>query len=658
MCHLTSYLRTVARADGERHHKEVVSFPYPEELAKDVSAASEEERQKQKRMEQDEASAKEEIMLVKHFEQRLSFNKKQMEGVILTKRESRRRPPEGWSYLVEELGREHRRGLSGGKKFVALPDGSQRDLNELEKMFVKRETVIPRRRRLRTSQLASGRFPLPPQRALRQPPGSGAAATFAACGLSEELLAAVAALSLKQPTEIQALGIPPALAGENLVMASHTGSGKTLAYLLPVVQSLRRDEAALGKPARPKRPRAVVLCPTRELAEQVLAVAKSLCHHARFRSAMIGGGSPMKQQENALGMALDLVVGTPGRILQHVKEGHMSLSDIRYIVLDEADTMFDKGFGPEIRSFVGPLRNRQKLLGIAGFQTIMVTATITKSVHRLLDEEFPGICHIRTSSLHKRIATARHDFLPVSGNENKLDTLLQILEPSLSRGHRVMVFCNTISSCRAADHFLAENDVATVNYHGEVPAEERVKNLQRFREEPGDVDNEELAYINGCRVPALVCTDLAARGLDLAVDHIIMFDFPHTTIDYLHRTGRTARNGAKGRITSLVTKKDQTLAMQLEVAISKGEPLEELTGDRAKLEAMRKREAELRRRQKEAAVPTRGVGMRRRLTADAPVRGGRLARGTRGAARMTGASKPSGSRQVAPTSRGTSRRRD
>eukprot|EP00850_Spirogloea_muscicola_P022395 SM000291S10873 [mRNA] locus=s291:38922:44914:- [translate_table: standard] len=641
MWRLTSYLRTVARADGERHHKEVVSFPYPEELAKDVRAASEEERQKQKRMQQDEASAKEEVMLVKHFEQRLSFNKKQMEGVILTKRESRRRPPEGWSYLVEELGREHRRGLSGGKKFVALPDGSQRDLNELEKMYVKRETIIPRRRR-----------------ALRQPPGSGAAATFAVCGLSEELLAAVAALGLKQPTEIQALGIPPALAGEDVVLASHTGSGKTLAYLLPVVQSLRRDEAASGKSARPKRPRAVVLCPTRELAEQVLAVAKSLCHHARFRSAMIGGGTPMKQQENALGMALDLVVGTPGRILQHVKEGHMSVSDIRYIVLDEADTMFDKGFGPEIRSFVGPLRSRQKLLGIAGFQTIMVTATITKSVHRLLDEEFPGIRHIRTSSLHKRIATARHDFLPVSGNENKLDTLLQVLEPSLSRGHRVMVFCNTISSCRAADHFLAENDVATVNYHGEVPADERVKNLQSFREEPGDVDDQQVPDIDGCRAPVLVCTDLAARGLDLAVDHIIMFDFPRSPIDYLHRTGRTARNGAKGRITSLVTKKDQTLAMQLEVAISKGEPLEGLTGDRAKLEAMRKREAEMKRRQKEAAVPTGGLGMRRRLTADPLMRGGRLARGTRGAARMTGASKPSGSRQVAPTGRGTSRRRD
>uniref|UniRef100_A0A0C9RRG5 TSA: Wollemia nobilis Ref_Wollemi_Transcript_19326_976 transcribed RNA sequence n=1 Tax=Wollemia nobilis TaxID=56998 RepID=A0A0C9RRG5_9CONI len=140
-----------------------------------------------------------------------------------------------------------------------------------------------------------------------------------------------------------------------------------------------------------------------------------------------------------------------------------------------------------------------------------------------------------------------------------------------------MVFCNTLGSSRAVDHFLNENQVSTVNYHGEVPAEQRVENLNKFKSNDGDC-------------PTLVCTDLAARGLDLAVDHVIMFDFPLTPIDYLHRTGRTARMGAKGKVTSLVTKKDIILACQIEDAIRKNESLEVLATYKEKLEERKKKQ--------------------------------------------------------------------
>lgn len=387
---------------------------------------------------------------------------------------------------------------------------------------------------------------------------------FGELGLSDEVIGALKEMGISVPTEIQCLGIPAVLEGKSVVLGSHTGSGKTLSYMLPIVQLLRRDEQESGIIMKPRRPRAVVLCPTRELSEQVFRVAKAISHHARFRSTMISGGGRMRPQEDSLNAPVDMVVGTPGRILQHIKDANMVYGDIKYLVLDEADTMFDHGFGPDIRKFLAPLKNRASKANDAGFQTVLVAATMTQPVQKLVEEEFEGIIHLRTSSLHKKVATARHDFIKLSGAENKLEALLQVLEPSLAKGNRVMVFCNTLDSSRAVDHFLSENQIYTVNYHGEVPAEQRVENLKKFKIQDGDC-------------PTLVCTDLAARGLDLDVDHVIMFDFPRNSIDYLHRTGRTARMGAKGKVTSLVAKKDVALAAQIEDAVSKNESLESLS---------------------------------------------------------------------------------
>ncbi|XP_062101580.1 DEAD-box ATP-dependent RNA helicase 39 [Humulus lupulus] len=388
--------------------------------------------------------------------------------------------------------------------------------------------------------------------------------SFEELGLSDEIMSAVRELGIEVPTEIQSIGIPAVLEGRSVVLGSHTGSGKTLAYMLPLVQLLRRDEELFGMLMRPRRPRAVVLCPTRELSEQVFRVAKSISHHARFRSTMVSGGGRSRPQEDSLNNATDMVVGTPGRVLQHIDDGNLVYGDIKYVVLDEADTMFDHGFGPDIHKFLAPLKHRSTKPNGQGFQTVLVTATMTKGVQTLVDEEFQGIEHLRTSSLHKKIASARHDFIKLSGTENKMEALLQVLEPSLAKGNKIMVFCNTLNSSRAVDHFLSENQISTVNYHGEVPAEQRVENLKKFKSDDGDC-------------PTLVCTDLAARGLDLDVDHVIMFDFPSNSIDYLHRTGRTARMGAKGKVTSLVAKKNVSLANRIEEAIRKNESLESLS---------------------------------------------------------------------------------
>ncbi|KAK2420766.1 DEAD-box ATP-dependent RNA helicase [Trifolium repens] len=409
--------------------------------------------------------------------------------------------------------------------------------------------------------------------------------SFDKLGISDEVMGAVKEIDIEVPTEIQCIGIPAILDGKSVVLGSHTGSGKTLAYLLPLVQLLRRDEQLNGIVLKPKRPRAVVLCPTRELSEQVFRVAKSISHHARFRCTMVSGGGRLRPQEDSLSNPVDMVVGTPGRILQHIEEGNMVYGDIQYVVLDEADTMFDRGFGPDIRKFLAPLKHRASKPDSLGFQTVLVTATMTKAVQDLVDEEFQGIVHLRTSTLHKKISSARHDFLKLSGTENKLDALLQVLEPSLAKGNKVMVFCNTLNSSRAVDHFLGENQISTVNYHGEVPAEQRVENLNKFKSNSEDC-------------PTLVCTDLAARGLDLDVDHVIMFDFPLNSIDYLHRTGRTARMGAKGKVTSLVTKKDYSLATKIEEAIRKNESLEAITKESVRMDVTRNQITEQRRKNK------------------------------------------------------------
>ncbi|XLU23243.1 hypothetical protein S245_059309 [Arachis hypogaea] len=294
---------------------------------------------------------------------------------------------------------------------------------------------------------------------------------------------------------------------------------------------------------------------------------------------MVSGGGCIRPQEDSLNNPIDMVVGTPGRILQHIEEGILVYGDIKYLVLDEADTMFDHGFGPDIRKFLAPLKHRASKSDGLGFLTVLVTATMTKAVQKLIDEEFQGIVHLRISTLHKKISSARHDFIKLSGSENKLEALLQVLVPSRAKGNKVMVFCNTLDSNRAVDHYLVENMIPTIIYHWKVPAEQRgstsrakvkVENLNKFK---NDIDDR----------PTLVCTDLAARGLDLDVDHVVKFDFPLNSvsiiamIDYFHWTGRTACMGEKVKVTSLVTKKDLILATRIEEAMRKNESLEAIT---------------------------------------------------------------------------------
>ncbi|PRW05784.1 DEAD-box ATP-dependent RNA helicase 39 [Chlorella sorokiniana] len=416
-------------------------------------------------------------------------------------------------------------------------------------------------------------------------PAAPAPTSFGEIGVMPELQAALAEQGISTPTEIQAAAVPALLRhrSTDFVLASHTGSGKTLAYLLPVVQLLKEAEAHQGSaPAKPKRPRALVLGPTRELTDQILRVAKALAHTAKFRSALVNGGGDMGSQREQLERPLDVLVGTPQRVMQHAEKSHVYYGDVEVVVLDEADTMFDRGFGPEVKAILSAVRSKAQPA-----RCVMVSATMTKAVKRLMEEEFPGMKQIETATLHRGVAGARHTFLPLPPAANKLDLLMQVVEGEHLRGKRLMIFCNTLASCRAADHFLRERGLQTACYHGDVPVDERKAAIQSF------------AHADLSRPPLLVCTDLAARGLDIPgrVDHVINFDFPLNPVDYLHRTGRTARAGATGKITSLVGKGDRVLAERIEDALQRGLPLDSLSANRAVLPVhMRPKPETLRRK--------------------------------------------------------------
>jgi superfamily II DNA/RNA helicase len=248
-------------------------------------------------------------------------------------------------------------------------------------------------------------------------------AEFRQLGLIEPLIKSLKDFGFETPSPIQRSAIPEALSGQNLAFAATTGSGKTLGYLLPAIQAMKTAELE-GEFDEARRPRVIVLVPTRELAEQVLSVAKKIAHHAKFRSCMIVGGDDYGKQRRQLEGVMDLVVASPGRLLKHRELGHFHLSKTTHVVIDEVDTMLVQGFGPEIKELLGPiLFSPQRREAV---QFVVATATMTKAVRKLLDEgSLPPCRLLETSDLGQSVPSASHRFV-LTGGKDKL-TLLKDL---------------------------------------------------------------------------------------------------------------------------------------------------------------------------------------------------------------------------------------
>lgn len=416
------------------------------------------------------------------------------------------------------------------------------------------------------------------RRSRRRRFGSSSSSQWDGMGLSKEMLSALKAVGYNKPTFVQDKVIPEAIKGTNVLFAAQTGTGKTLSYLVPMIEHLRSDEAA-GKELRERRPRALVFVPNRELAHQVLGVAKGLSHHVRFSSGAFTGGQHNKRYTRSrLERGVDVAVCTPDRAQQLVERGEMLLSDVRYVTLDEADTLVDEsnGFGPLVGSILDDLRKRRMLPKeyqdpaeydpeapkAKPLQFYFASATMRRGSEDLITNLAPQVKVIEGMNLGRLIPRLERSFRYVKGDEDKMLILTNLLRRHDNQ-NGILVFCNTITSAQAVRFHLLEQGLEVAAYHGDMKPEDRLAAYSSFAEG---------------KVGVLVATDIAARGLDTTfVDHVILFDFPKTAEDYLHRVGRAARAGRKGRLTSLVTKKGSYLAKAIETLAERGIPINQDT---------------------------------------------------------------------------------
>ena len=344
---------------------------------------------------------------------------------------------------------------------------------------------------------------------------------FNELGLRPELLRALAALNFTTPTPIQAAAIPSALAGNDIMGTAQTGTGKTAAFGIPLISHL------LNHP----QDTALVMTPTRELATQVLdQLQKMLGANSVVRSALLIGGASMGKQMEQLRRAPRLIVGTPGRINDHLQRGSVRLNATRFLVLDETDRMLDMGFGAQIDKILSYMPRQR--------QTLLFSATLPANILKLSGKYLNKPERISTGSTNAPAARVKQETIQIREDEKYDQLLLQLQQ----RTGSVIVFVKTKwGADKMAKKLRTLNHTADA-IHGNLRQAQRDKTIRAFRNREHRI---------------MIATDIAARGLDIPhIEHIINYDLPQAPEDYIHRIGRTARNGAEGEAVNLVTPKD------------------------------------------------------------------------------------------------------
>jgi len=362
---------------------------------------------------------------------------------------------------------------------------------------------------------------------------------FSAFGLDPSIVRATRELGFTRPTPVQQEAIPPALAGRDVLACAMTGSGKTAAFLLPIMQRL------LAK--RRHRTRALVLTPTRELAAQIDAHLTELAVHTPLSGAAVFGGVGMGPQEHAFRSGVDVIVATPGRLLDHFRQSYARLGDLEVLVLDEADRMLDMGFLPDIRRVLRHLPPRQ--------QTLFFSATMPAPIVQLAHEMLKNAV---TVNLERKAAPAvgiTQAAYPVA-QELKSSLLVTLLKRGDVKS--VLIFTRTKHRANRLATFLERERVACERIHGNRTQSQRTAALAGFK---------------AGRFRVLVATDIAARGIDVeALSHVVNFDVPGSPDDYIHRVGRTARAEATGDAFTFVAPDEENDLRAIERAIGKRLP--------------------------------------------------------------------------------------
>ncbi len=363
--------------------------------------------------------------------------------------------------------------------------------------------------------------------------------SFSDLGLSEKVLAAVACAGYAKPTPIQGQAIPHVLAGRDVLDIAQTGTGKTAAFVLPMLTRLESGRA------RARMPRTLILEPTRELAAQVEESFEKYGVNHKLNVALLIGGVSFDDQDSKLVRGVDVLIATPGRLLDHFERGRLLMSGVELLVIDEADRMLDMGFIPDI----------ERICKLVPFtrQTLFFTATMPAEIRRITEQFLHNPVRAEVSRPASTVASTTQSLVR-TGREphEKRETLRRLIREAAGLKNAI-VFCNRKREVAILHRSLVRHGFSAVALHGDMDQQARMAALEQFRK------NE---------VTLLVASDVAARGLDIPdVSHVFNFDVPHHPDDYVHRIGRTGRAGRSGAAITIVAPGDQRAVAAIEKLI-------------------------------------------------------------------------------------------
>jgi superfamily II DNA/RNA helicase len=365
--------------------------------------------------------------------------------------------------------------------------------------------------------------------------------------LSPEVLQAVFDAGYINPTPIQEQAIPVVVSGRDVLGCAQTGTGKTASFALPMI-----DKLAAGR-ARARLPRSLILEPTRELATQVAASFEVYGKHHRLATALLIGGESFADQLKKLDRGVDVLIATPGRLLDLFERGKVLLSDVRILVIDEADRMLDMGFIPDVERIVGLLPKAR--------QTLFFSATMPPEIRHLADSFLNDPVEIAVAPPASPAALVAQSLVVVA-HEDKREALRRLIGSEEVKN--ALIFCNRKRDVDILQRSLSRHGFDAAALHGDMSQPKRTETLDRFR---------------AGEIRLLVASDVAARGLDIkGMSHVFNFDVPHHAEDYVHRIGRTGRAGREGRSLTLAAPEDGKAVAAIEKLIGKAIPLTTVTG--------------------------------------------------------------------------------
>jgi superfamily II DNA/RNA helicase len=373
---------------------------------------------------------------------------------------------------------------------------------------------------------------------------------FSDLKLDPKVLKAIEETGYETPTPIQAGAIPPALEGRDVLGIAQTGTGKTASFTLPMITMLKRGRA------RARMPRSLVLCPTRELAAQVAENFDTYAKHTKLTKALLIGGVSFKEQDQLIDKGVDVLIATPGRLLDHFERGKLILSDVKVMVVDEADRMLDMGFIPDI----------EKIFGLTPFtrQTLFFSATMANEIERITNTFLSNPARIEVARQATASETIEQGVVMFKGSRRdradseKRKLLRALIDAEGEACTNAIIFCNRKMDVDVVAKSLKKYGYDAAPIHGDLDQSQRTRTLEGFREGT---------------IRLLVASDVAARGLDIpAVSHVFNFDVPSHAEDYVHRIGRTGRAGRSGKAVMICGPRDDKYFEAVEKLLEKDIP--------------------------------------------------------------------------------------